>query len=184
MCRTPIKTLFLTMWAATVFAGPAGAADLTIVAVTSGQKNAVIEKTGTWSPFSALKLPALDKRAVINQRTEFYAILTDTTGELEGKTVTFYWYQGSDRRLFARPAQVKVLKWAAYPHAMAASIIWSDPSWASGMLSLVGLNSVSKNESWEKSRCYGPRTLRVLDENKKVVAERSFEIYQEGVRVY
>ena len=175
---------------------------IVVRSLDSHQKSRYKRQNERWTPFNLLKpddkQPSVPERFEIVDRTEFHAFLVDTTGGKLGRLVVFSWYHRTRQTPFARPMAVPLVRVANFPLPVAEFSIWSDPADRGGLLSMAGLNSVMSKSDWDRSRVFGPRTLKVSrlagwrtdPLGKKVpvagelIAEASFEIHPRGVTVY
>lgn len=182
--------------------GKAGRPHIIIVPVSKSQKRRMEHKFDRVTPMLVLKRrgkgPWVPEKIEISERTEFYAFFIDPRGKYMGKTVVFQWFHRKRKETFARPMSLPVIKMPGYTWPMAFSIIWSAPPSARGLMSFVGYQSVRNRADWDKSRCWGPRLLRVSlfkgykkgSDGKhvvkigKTIAEAYFEIHQRGVTIY
>lgn len=183
-------------------AKPAGKPYIVVRSLDTHQKARYKRQDKIWTPFKLLKpkdkSPNVPQRFEIVDRTEFHAFLVDTTGGKLGRLVVFSWYHRARQTPFARPTAVPLIRVANFPLPVAEFSIWSDPADRGGLLSIAGLNSVMSKAEWDRSRVFGPRTLKVSKlagwrtdpMGKKVpiagelIAEASFEIHPRGVTVY
>ncbi|MCF8042341.1 MAG: hypothetical protein K9K65_03390 [Desulfarculaceae bacterium] len=165
-------------------AAPSHPVELMVVAISSSQKAELGGDTGVCSPPQLLKLDDLGLSVEIDQRTEFHAIFIDRSGKQEGRTVSFHWLYGNPLRPLAQVVKRTVRKFAGQPHPMAGYSCWSAPAKGGKFWSALFPSSVMKRSRWNKSRCYGPRAVRVVGEGGEVLAQRAFEIHKKGVRVY
>lgn len=172
---------------------------IVVVPVSANDKYRMTRKLGHWSPFQLLKAglpsPPVPAKIAIRKRTEFYAFFLDPTGALAGKTVVFSWFHGDQARAYTQPVAVPVFRHPDVAYPVATYAIWSAPG---GKLPFAGLRSVLSKAQWNRSRCYGPRlvkvsTLKGFQANPrggripiagKTLAEASFEIHQPGVQIY
>ena len=156
---------------------------ITVHAVSKSQKAEISEREKGWNYTLALKMPPVQDKVSIDGRTEFYTFYWDTDGKHVGKRVTFKWYHDKNR-LYVKPNQTTVYKRLKQKPAFALSVIWSAPgSW--GMFkSSLGLPGAMGRSEWMKSRCYGPRVVKVFDESGELLAEKQFGIYPEGRQIY
>jgi hypothetical protein len=185
----PLKITALALALCLCLAGPLGAAppeavELKLIAVSAADKAKLEKAAGGWSPYLSLSLKDLGPKVEIDQRTEFYALLVDRSGKLKRRQVTFHWFHGYPPKVFAKPTQRYLRQVPGKPHSMASSSCWSAPSKGGRFWSMLFPSSVMKRAKWNKSRCYGPRTIRVTGSGGEVIAERSFEIHKKGVQIY
>jgi|Deesub1362A_J573_1020465.scaffolds.fasta_scaffold22647_2 hypothetical protein len=137
-----------------------------------------------WLPFGlaeAVSHARSPETVEIEGRTEFWAVLVDRSGELEGRTVVFRWYHGRPPRPFTEPFAVTVRRRGGFDGPVAWTYAWSDPGGGRRLLSFLGLSSFMSREEWNRSRCYGPRTVRVHAAGGRLLAEASWEIVPAGV---
>ena len=165
-------------------AAPPGHVELRLVALSAAQKAKLGREAGICSPPQLLRLEDLGQRVEIDRRTEFHAVLIDRTGRYEGRKVSFQWFHGSPPQAFVQPVTRMVRRFAGQPHPMAGYGCWSAPATGGKFWSTLFPSSVMKRSEWNKSRCYGPRAVRVVGEDGEILAERAFEIHKKGVRVY
>lgn len=164
-------------------AWPVPAAELRVVAIDSFDKKR-LSHDGPWNQLFALRKPPIAKKVEINSRTEFYAFFIDDTGDMIGQRVVFKWYHQTRPRLYVRPVTRVVTRFDTYPDPVALDYIWSSPAMGAGLWASLGLKSAGKRETWNASRCYGPRTVRVYDVRGRLLAEKSFAIYHSGQSVF
>ena len=164
--------------------GTAWGGELVVVAVDQGAKNRLERESGRWSPLLALKLPPVGTRVEISGRTEFHAFFLDPQGSLLHRPITFVWRLGDGGKAYGPPVAVRVMPRKGHAHPLAYHHIWSDPSLMGGMLSGLGLSSTMSRARWRSSSCYGPRQVRVLGPDGRVLAQKNFDILPRGVTVY
>lgn len=182
--------------------GEDGKPHIIIVPVSKSMKRRMEHKFERFSPMLALtrrgKGDKVPERIEITERTEFYAFFIDPTGKYNNKTVVFQWFHQTNPKPFARPVSVPVMKLHGYKWPMAFFAIWSAPPSARGLMSFMNYRSVRSRADWDRSRCWGPRTLivsefkgykkgpdgRSIPKVGKTIAEAHFEIHQRGVTVY
>lgn len=165
-------------------AAPPEQVELRVVAVSPSQKADLGREDGVWSPPMSLKLPDLGHWVEIDRRTEFHAVLIDRSGKYEGRMVSFEWFHGSPLRAFVRPVTRMLRRFAGQAHPMAAYSCWSAPATGGKFWSALFPRSVMKRSEWNRSRCYGPRAVRVVGADGEIIAERFFEIHKKGVQTY
>ncbi|MCB2228562.1 MAG: hypothetical protein KQH53_17940 [Desulfarculaceae bacterium] len=165
-------------------AAPPEGAELRVVALTADQKERLAQENGVWSYTLCLGLPQVGPRVEIDQRTEFQAVFIDRAGRYQGQELIFEWLHGSPWRALARPVTRVLRRYPGQPHAMAGYSCWSAPGKMGKFWSALFPSSVMKRSKWIASRCYGPRAVRVRGQDGRLIAERSFEVYKKGVRVY
>ena len=165
-------------------AAPPRPVELRVVAISSSQKAELGGETGICSPPQLLKFEDLGLSVEIDRRTEFHAIFIDRSGRYEGRTVSFVWLYGNPPRPLAQAVTRTVRRFAGHRQPMADYSCWSSPSTGGKFWSALFPSSVMKRSEWNKSRCYGPRAIRVVGESGEVLAQRAFEIHKKGVRVY
>ena len=165
-------------------AAPSAQVELRVVAISAFQKAKLGQEARSWQPPLLLKFEDLGQRVEIDQRTEFHAIIIDRSGKQEGRAVSFQWLYGNPLRTFAKPMTRMLRKFPGEPHPMAGYSCWSAPAKGGKFWSALFPSSVMKRSEWNRSRCYGPRAVRVVGADGEVIAERTFEIHKKGVRVY
>ncbi len=182
--------------------GKAGKPHIIIVPVSKSMKRRMERKFGHFSPLLALRRrghgPEVPEKIEITERTEFFAFFVDPTGKYNQKTVVFQWFYRTRPEPFARPMTVPVMKLPQYKWPLAYSAIWSAPPSARGLMSFMNYRSVRSRAEWDRSRCWGPRTLvvseykglkkgpdgRMIPKVGKTIAKAHFEIHQRGVTIY
>ncbi|MCB2188422.1 MAG: hypothetical protein KQJ78_18535 [Deltaproteobacteria bacterium] len=177
---------------------------LVIVPVGSFEKNRYPHTHGrAWSPLPALAGPpdrvSLPFVVEINERYEFWAVFRNFDKALNGRQVVFYWYHGQDPKLYTDPVVARVHMTDDLPYPVAMSYCWSAPASGSRLMAGLGLRSVTGFDEWNKSQCFGPRSVEVhllksLDADPlgnmvpipepEVLAEGSIEIREPGVVIY
>lgn len=169
---------------------------LVIVALSSFTKKRIHANADDWRPTALLgrscQGPATPVRIEIDDRTEFYAFYSPLK-KLPSGEVLFRWYFGKNQLPYARPVLRLLRKHPGFSRPLAVDYIWSAPGMGGKLLSMGGLRSVRNKADWERSRVFGPRTLRIsllkgFEHGRpvagEILAEVSFEIHETGVRVY
>lgn len=183
-------------------AGEPGPYQIVVLSVGAARRQNLMRADPRWSPLRLLAgRPAAGRgprRFAIDGKTYFYAVFLDRSGRLAGRRVVFTWYYRSRPKLYGIPAARLALRRPGRPWPSASACIWSQPPASAGLLGGLGFGGVGDRAAWEKSRCYGPRLVKVwtlrgyrtgpggrrVPIPGRPLAQARFEIHRQGAVLY
>jgi hypothetical protein len=177
-----VASLFVAT--ALAFAAPPDSIEVHVYALSSAQKREYAKQPEPRLNWLLQNLKPIGLRVKIDTRTEFHTLLIDKSGRKDAWVAQIRWLHNWDKRLYIEPTTQIMQKRPGYDYPMATSVLWSDPSSTGRWYEVVLGSSIMSKSEWEKSRCYGSRTIQVLDMKGKLLTEHTFEIFPAGRQVY